>query len=228
MFMVGGREESEGEEEDQAVCAKSVFKFDGRTQVWSEVAPMPDGRYAASACVLGDSIYHFGGEDETGETTATTFKFDCNSEEWSELAPMPEPKHRHSVCAFEGLIYVLGGNLHSSTVNRFDPEANAWTEVCPMSTARQLLFTSFVLAGSLYAAGGWDEAGNNIASVERYSVASDSWEEVEELEMLRARCSFSAVAIGVTRSVDFFDNLIAKAKQAQRPPHHSFSRQSSQ
>jgi N-acetylneuraminic acid mutarotase len=189
---------------------------------------MPDGRYAASACVLGDSIYHFGGEDETGETTATTFKFDCNSEEWSELAPMPEPKHRHSVCAFEGLIYVLGGNLHSSTVNRFDPEANAWTEVCPMSTARQLLFTSFVLAGSLYAAGGWDEAGNNIASVERYSVASDSWEEVEELEMLRARCSFSAVAIGVTRSVDFFDNLIAKAKQAQRPPHHSFSRQSSQ
>jgi hypothetical protein len=77
-----------------------------------------------------------------------------------------------------------------------------------MSVARTAL-GSFVLGGSIYAVGGFD-GENSLSSLERYSVASNSWSEVDDGELGSARGYFGAAVVRL--EVDLFDSLIAKAK----------------
>jgi hypothetical protein len=77
-----------------------------------------------------------------------------------------------------------------------------------MSVSRTAL-GSFVLGGSIYAVGGFDEE-NRLSAMERYSVASDSWSEVVDGELGSARGCFGAAVFRL--EVDLFDSLIAQAK----------------
>jgi hypothetical protein len=77
-----------------------------------------------------------------------------------------------------------------------------------MSVARTAL-GSFVLGGSIYAVGGFD-GENSLSSLERYSVASNSWSEVDGGELGTARTCFGALVVRL--EMDLFDSLIAKAK----------------
>jgi hypothetical protein len=209
MYVLGGIER---DEQGTGITVSSVLKFECRLQTWSEVAPMPEERDFAGACVLGSDIYIFGGRSDEMEETSTTYRFSAETNEWMTLTAMPVAKSHHSVTVLDGLIYVLGGGdsdgIAVGSVHRFDPVANLWSAVAPMSVARWAL-GSFVLRGIIYAVGGFDKV-DLLSSMERYSVASDSWSEVVDKELGTARISF--VAAGVRLEVDLFDSLIAKAK----------------
>ena len=61
------------------------------------------------------------------------------------------------MAALEGKLYAAGGydGTHSlSSVEVFDPQTNAWTELAPMSTTRKE-FGLVAAQGQLYAAGGY-------------------------------------------------------------------------
>jgi hypothetical protein len=69
-----------------ALTRRSVLKFDSKMQSWSEVAPMPEGRYLSAACTYKNDIYVFGGEGGSipyrggrahgdGQPTDTTYRF---------------------------------------------------------------------------------------------------------------------------------------------------------
>jgi N-acetylneuraminic acid mutarotase len=209
MYVLGGVEE---DEESDRHAVNSVLKFDSRNQTWSEVAPVPAERDNAGACVLGSDIYIIGGHNDAMENTSTTYRFSTETNEWMTLAAMPVAKSHHSVTVLDGLIYVLGGGDSAgntiNSVHRFNPVANMWSAVAPMTVARRALVT-FVLGKSIYAVGGYD-GEDLLSSMERYSVASDSWSEVVDGELGTARISF--VAAVVRLEVDLFDSLIAKAK----------------
>jgi hypothetical protein len=215
MYVMGGVEVDEEEGEKNV---KSVLKFDCRVQTWSEVAPMPAERDYAGACVLGSNIYIFGCKNENGTATSTTYRFSTETNEWTTLAPMPEAKSLHSVSVLNGLIYVMGGwnsnaNGNSmSSVHCFDLVTNSWSTAAPMLSARTSL-GSFVLGGSIYAVGGFDDGGNVLSSMERYSVASDSWSEVLGGGLGQTRDCVGALV--VLLEVDLFDSLIAKAKNEE-------------
>jgi hypothetical protein len=202
------------------VYSRDVLMFDSLTQIWSEVDPMPEGRYAAAACVLGSDIYIHGGKDEVDNLSSTTFCYRTETNEWSTLAPLPEDKAAHSACVLDGLIYITGGysireaGVHWS-VYHFDPVANSWSRAACIMSARSC-HTSFVLGGSLYVAGGWDGA-RRLASVERYCSASDRWSEVTDMAMGQTRTNFGAIAVnGARENMDLLDGLIAKAERARR------------
>jgi N-acetylneuraminic acid mutarotase len=209
MYVLGGVEK---DEELVEHTMNSVLKFDSRTQTWSEVAPMPAEHDNAGACVLGSNIYIIGGRNDDKEVTSTTYRFSTETNEWVTLAAMPEAKSHHSVTVLDGLIYVLGGvdsdNNYVSSVHRFDPVPNVWCAVAPMSVSRTAL-GSFVLGKSIYAVGGFD-GEKSLSSMERYSVASDSWSEVDDGELGSARGYFGAAVVRL--EVDLFDSLIARAK----------------
>jgi N-acetylneuraminic acid mutarotase len=209
VYVLGGVERDE-ELVEHAV--NSVLKFDSRMQTWSEVASMPEEHDNAGACVLGSDIYIFGGRTEDTERTSTTYRFNTEANEWATLAPMPNAISGHGVCVVDGLIYVLGGldseNGCISSVHRFDPVANVWSAVAPMSAPRVAL-GSFVLGGVIYVVGGFD-GEDRLSSMERYSVASDSWSAVDGGELGTARSTFEARVVRL--EVDLFDSLIAKAK----------------
>jgi influenza virus NS1A-binding protein len=208
-YVLGGVEEG-GEGAENTVS--TVLKFDCRTQTWSEMAHMPAKRNNAGACVVGNDVYVFGGKTDDDMPTSTTYRFSTETNEWATLAPMPELISHHSVCVLEGLIYGIGGvgsdGNTMSSVHRFDPVANLWSALAPMSVARSTL-RSFVLGGSIYAVGGFD-GRNWLSSMERYSVASDSWSEVDGGELGTARNAFCVYVVRL--EMDLFASLIAKAK----------------
>jgi hypothetical protein len=107
MYVLGGIEE---DEDGYDVFVNSVFKFDCRMQIWSEVAPMPEERDNAGTCVLGSDIYVFGGRNENYETTPTAYRFNTERNEWATLAPVPEANSLHSTSILDGLIYMMGGS----------------------------------------------------------------------------------------------------------------------
>jgi hypothetical protein len=209
MYVMGG---IEVDEDGGERTASSVLKYDCRAQTWSEEAPMPAERDNAGACMLGSDIYSFGGDDDDEVPTASSYRFKTETNEWATLAPMPEAKLMHSVSVHDGLIYVMGGqdsyDNSMSSVHRFDPVANLWSTVAPMSVARTSL-ESFVLGGSIYAVGGFG-GGKRLSSMERYSVASDSWSEVLGGDLSLRRSTFGALVVRL--EMDLFDSLIAKAK----------------
>jgi chorismate mutase len=207
MYVMGGMETTS----DAWHTAGSVLKFYSRTQAWSEVAPMPEHRAYAGACVVGGDIYVLGGKETGNFTSSTTYRYNVDTDAWSTLARMPEAKAYHGVCAVGGFIYAVGGTSidyeASSSVHRFDPTANSWSTVAPMSTAR-FACASFVLNGSIHVAGGYD-GRRHLASVERYDATSDTWSSVGTMN--QARSSLSACATHV--EVNLFDSLLAKVKR---------------
>jgi hypothetical protein len=66
-----------------------------------------------------------------------------------------------------------------------------------------------VLGGNIHTVGGFD-GEDRLSSMERYSVASDSWSEVDGGELGTARSYFGSLVVWLER--DFFDSLIARAK----------------
>jgi hypothetical protein len=42
--------------------ASSMLKLDVGTQIWGEVAPLPEGKSYAGVCVLVRGVYDFGGK----------------------------------------------------------------------------------------------------------------------------------------------------------------------
>jgi hypothetical protein len=209
VYVLGGVEKDEGGNEH---AVNSVLKFDSRTQTWSEVPPMPAERDNAGVCVLGSDVYILGGRTEDMEATSTTYRFSTETNVWATLSPMPEAIQEHSVSVMDGLIYVIGGvdsnDDFIDSVHRFDPVANLWSTVAPMSVARTKL-GAFVLGENIYVVGGF-HGDDKLSSMERYSVASDSWSEVDGGELGTARSRFCVQVMQV--EVDLFDSLIARAK----------------
>jgi hypothetical protein len=92
--------------------------------------------------------------------------------------------------------------------------SEVWSILAPTLYARYC-GSSFVLAGCLYAAGGWQSPSR--FDVERYDVASDTWTAVADLR--QGRFSFGAVTIRCSNMAgeqDLFDSLIAKASSMAR------------
>ena len=122
----------------------------------------------------------------------------------------------HAACILSGLIYVIGGSTSAegsvlSSVYRFDPAANAWSVVAPMNTPR-VGMSSFVLGGNLCVAGGFNGVAGS-SSVERYNVASGSWEMVSDMMLSSARCDFGAQVMRL--ELGLFDSLEMKARRAR-------------
>jgi len=94
-----------------------------------------------------------------------------------------------------GKIYVTGGHGNgdfTNTLTVFDPQANTWTQLASMGTARGY-HASAVIGGKLYVFGGYTHSDGRTASVEAYDSISNTWAQVSDLTS--ARDGFVAVAL---------------------------------
>ena len=86
------------------------------------------------------------------------------------------------------------GRWQDKSVNSayvYDPQADAWTQLASMGTARKA-HASAVVGGKLYVFGGFDGT-QRLSTAEVYDPASDSWAPVTSLTS--ARSSLVAVAL---------------------------------
>ena len=92
----------------------------------------------------------------------------------------------HAAAAMGGKIYVTGGFIQGDAVNSacvYDPQADAWTQLASMGTARRR-HASAVVGGKLFVFGGYG-AGGSLSTAEVYDPASDSWAQVSSLTSAR-------------------------------------------
>ena len=107
---------------------------------------------------------------------------------------MPGGLYAHAAAAMDGKIYVTGGCIQGIPVHSayvYDPQADAWTQLASMSSARRC-HTSAAVGGKLYVFGGRDASGR-LSTAEVYDPASDSWAQVTSLTS--ARNSMVAIAL---------------------------------
>jgi N-acetylneuraminic acid mutarotase len=211
MYVLGG---TTGEDD---VTTPSMIKFDSVQGTWSDVAPMPSARRDAAACAIGNNIFVFGGHDDRDDAQDSVLKYDTETDEWSTLAPMPDASSRYnkySASVHGGLVYIIGFRSDNNDFFSFDPASGVWSTLAPTLHNRSSS-VSFVLAGYLYAAGGFEPS--SVSSVDRYDVASDTWTAVANFSQGRLSCC--AVTIGSSgpaEEQDLFDSLIAEASSLGR------------
>ncbi|MCG3133477.1 MAG: N-acetylneuraminate epimerase [Planctomycetes bacterium] len=94
---------------------------------------------------------------------------------WAARAPMNTPRERFGCAVLDGKIWVAGGRNGGalSSVESFDPHANAWTPEAPLPGPRDGVALA-AADGRLYAIGGHD-GGALVASVSVYDPATGLW-----------------------------------------------------
>lgn len=120
--------------------------------------------------------------------------------QWTPIAssPLNVARASHGGAKINNSIFVLGGwpdRLFSraiTEVERLDKIGDPWQLLPPLKTGRGNLAAA-ALDGRLYAMGGYDQAGNPLASVEAFEPAQDTaWSRVADLPEARGACAAAA------------------------------------
>ena len=160
------------------VQLSSVEAYDPETDTWSNLAQLPAPRAGKLAAVtaLNGWIYAIGGINGV-TTVATMDAYDPCTDTWTPVKSMPTPRRfLDAVVGRRGVIYGLGGTVGSvgfpgtqelTAVEAYDPSADTWIAMAPLSTPRGALAAAVGRAGTIFAIGGFDGT-SALSSVEAF------------------------------------------------------------
>src|SRR5947199_9852261 len=164
LYVVGGEGQC-----GPCIATAVLEVYDPSTDTWATKAPMPTARMSLTVAVANGVLYAVGGAirpPEPGIAVATVEAYDPLTDTWTSKAAMPTPRVAAAGGVVNDIIYVAGGlgvstssGSFLSTVEAYEPIANAWTTMAPMPTARAY-FSVGVVSGRLYAVGGVNPAFN--------------------------------------------------------------------
>jgi hypothetical protein len=157
----------------------TVEAYDPVTDTWATKASMPTALAGPGVAAINGILYVVGGQAATG-FVATVEAYDPVTDTWATKTSMPTPRGGLGLAAINGILYAVGGADNSgasATVEAYDPVTDTWTTKPSMPTARGGLGVA-AINGILYAVGGAAGAcasGGELATVEAYNPASDTW-----------------------------------------------------
>ena len=171
-----------------------VHIWDVASDTWTVGAAIPIGvLYGTRAAAIGDTIYVVGGNQGSLDPhdpanvphafTDAVLMYDTTTDTWSQDAtdPAPVALAYHQMVAHNGLLYVIGGqDLNGTfldTVYVYDPagaDGARWSTLAPMTNARAYAAAG-VIGDEIYVGGGWQGGTTNLAAMEIYDVATDTW-----------------------------------------------------
>lgn len=152
---------------------------------WESVAPMPAARARGSAAVgVIDGAIVLAGGLASGAVVQVDV-YDPGSDSWSQRADLPVPRDHGGGCVLEGALHQLVGRegslaTNSSAHHRWDPDADAWSEVEDAPTARGGVAVAsdgrrcVVIGGE----GNGDRELGTFGEVEVYDGAWSAWPEL--------------------------------------------------
>lgn len=169
LLYIGGS--SNGSDAVATVYGSAIRSTVGNLSPWTEVAPLPEPRRAASAVVVAGTVYVIGGFDAAGAPTATVFAGTVDPATgaitWkaSDALALPEARGAAAVAvAGDGIILVGGTGPSGATASAWKSTLDAkgvpgaWKAMADMPERRTGAFAS--LQGShLFVYGGSSEAG---------------------------------------------------------------------
>lgn len=120
------------------------------------------------------------------------------AEQWFKLESLPyDPGIEFATCTYGHDIYLTGGGSRTQTFLKYRAEKNKWKIGKPLCQGRRR-HVMVALTNNLYVIGGYDhrlaEGNRMLASIEKYDMSEDSWEEVAQLPIPVS--SFSSAVTG--------------------------------
>jgi N-acetylneuraminic acid mutarotase len=149
----------------------------------AELPALVEETAAASA---DGKLYVMGGFNAAGASLDSVYVFDGSG--WRSAPRLPLPVDHPSAASLNGQVYLAGGHSNGRTSARlFRLDGDHWTELAAMRYARggHALVAD---QGKLYALGG-NTSGGNVAVVEAYDPASNTWAGLSPLPMPRNHVS---------------------------------------
>ena len=169
------------------VAIADVYSLDPATQTeWQTRAPLPAGRERGSAVTdfVDGKLVVAGGFRNSASSNLVDI-YDPGTNQWTALATLPGIRDHACGGTIAGELVVASGRTGAprADVWSIDPDTNEWITRASMPTPRGGMGCG-VIDGVLYTAGG---EGNDalpsgvFANVEAYTLASDSWEQLEPM-----------------------------------------------
>src|SRR5581483_6711100 len=195
IFAIGGRTALASN-----TTVETVSRFDPATNLWTNLglAPISMGLSSGDAVYLNGKIYVPGGFTSTSSSPVQThYAYDVAANSWSMMAAAPSVAYFYALAADEarGVYYLTGGNNNLNgavaTVRVYNPQANAWSDLPPMSVARYG-HEAAMIEGKLYVVGGFGISGG-LAGGEVYDFAAQKWSPIAGLSRQRR---FASGAVG--------------------------------
>ena len=179
---------------------------------------LPPQQPRTSLQTHADAIITCGGLAPDGQIRNLSLCYVPAEQAWYQLASMHSRRCRHGLAACKGFVYAIGGkgedSFHSS-VERYDPRTNTWSNVKPLAKRVKLMGTA-TLDGHLYIAGGiefTEELGRRRCdTVQRYDPSTNTWASVASLSSRRSSICLVTdhhflYSIGGLGDDDFLPNL---------------------
>lgn len=130
IYVVGGLG---NELEYRSSASDAAWRYDVAERRWHGLEPMPTGRGALGAAIVGDTLYAVGGRDGP-DSLNTVEAYDLRRGTWSSVAPIPGDARDHlGVAALSGYLYAVGGRYDDgeelNEFLRYEPPSDRWTEL---------------------------------------------------------------------------------------------------
>jgi hypothetical protein len=237
LYVMGGQRTDSGAIPGPSTNLLEIY--DPAADTWTTGNPMPTERMGLVAAVANGKIYAIGGRTDSYSTSAvgTVEQLDPVTGLWTTRNPLQTARFFAAGATLPtpvgDKIVVAGGEsigLLLSSVEQYNPLANAWSSLNALTTARSQLALA-ESAGRLYAAGGYAGIVSQwVGSMEEYDPGTGAW--TTRAPMPTARAHLALVSLGrqllaaggenVNRSLDLLESYDpATGRWAARTPNLS-------
>ncbi|XP_055982320.1 kelch domain-containing protein 3 isoform X2 [Sorex fumeus] len=135
-----------------------------RPAVRGQAPVVPYMRYGHSTVLVDDTVFLWGGRNDTEGACNVLYAFDVNTHKWSTprvSGTVPGARDGHSACVLGKIMYIFGGyeqlaDCFSNDIHKLDTSTMTWTLICTKGNpARWRDFHSATMLGNhMYVFGG--------------------------------------------------------------------------
>ncbi|XP_036269611.1 kelch domain-containing protein 3 isoform X2 [Pipistrellus kuhlii] len=194
VFLWGGRNDTEG-------ACNVLYAFDVNTHKWSTprvLGTVPGARDGHSACVLGKTMYIFGGYEQLADCFSNDIhKLDTSTMTWTLICTKGNParwRDFHSATMLGSHMYVFGGRadrfgpfhsnneIYCNRIRVFDTRTEAWLDcpATPVLPEGRRSHSAFGYNGELYIFGGYNARLNrHFHDLWKFNPVSFTWKKIE-------------------------------------------------
>jgi N-acetylneuraminic acid mutarotase len=141
----------------QGTIVATVEAFDPETNMWRELAALPQAVHHANAAVIGERLFVLGALGELFGALRVAWEYDAANDMWIDRTPIANARRRGSsaVVPFNGSIWILGGYRNGTVgeVDRYDPALDMWFEEPDLPRITEHVVAG-VIGEKIYLAGG--------------------------------------------------------------------------
>lgn len=155
--------------------------------------------HSAAHCLLGDTLYAFGGITQKGQHLGAMVMLDMKTAQWTTQTFVGGPRSRwgSSLVEYSGSLYLFAGFGDSfySDLWRFDPTSGTWTELQPLGVPPPRHYHSAVVwKDHMYIIGGY-RGSTFTADVWSYDFVANRWLRVAGTSTLSNRRGHTCVVL---------------------------------